>query len=150
MIKNATMKDVTKILELVNSYGQKGLMLTKSPYAIYKNIQEFVVYRTPENEIAGCVRLNIAWKDLAEVASLAVDEKHLKKGIGKELVNACKKRAKEIGLKRLFSLTYQTDFFAKCGFKEIERDTLPHKVFGDCLNCPKAECCDEHAFIFDL
>ncbi len=149
MIRKATMADASAILELVNYHAERGLMLKKCPYDIYRNIQGFFVYEE-NGQVLGCARIAVAWKDLVEVASLAVHKDHARKGIGKQLVNACIERAKNLGVARIFSLTYQCAFFAKCGFYEIDRETLPHKVFGDCLNCAKVECCDEHAFVMDL
>ncbi len=146
MIRRATMIDAPVILELVNYHAERGLMLRKCPYDIYRHIQGFFVYEE-NGQVIGCSRLSIAWKDLAEVASLAVHKDHLKKGIGRQLVEACIERAKQLHIPKVFSLTYQCDFFKKCGFHEVERDSLPHKVFGDCLNCAKVDCCDEHAFI---
>ncbi len=149
MIRNAKMSDASEILNLVNYHAERGLMLKKCPYDIYKNIQGFFVYEE-NGQVIGCARISVAWKDLVEVASLAVHKDHIKKGIGTKLVEKCLSRAKELGVPRVFSLTYQCDFFKKCGFTEVDRDTLPHKVFGDCLNCSKVECCDEHAFIKDI
>ena len=149
MIRKAKMSDASAILELVNYHADRGLMLKKCPYDVYRNIQGFFVYE--ENGVViGCARIAVAWKDWVEDASLAVHKDHIKKGIGKQLVEKCLERAKELGVPRVFSLTYQCEFFAKCGFHEVDRDTLPHKVFGDCLNCSKVECCDEHAFIKDI
>lgn len=149
MIREATMKDVDAILKLVNSNAKKGLMLMKSPYAVYVQICNFLVYEE-KGKILGCARLAIAWNDLAEVASLAVDSRQRGKGIGRKLVEALEEKAKKLHIKRLFSLSYQVGFFTKCGYREIDRNDLPHKVFGECLNCPKVNCCDEHAFIKDI
>jgi len=149
MIREATMKDVDAILKLVNANAKKGLMLMKSPYAVYVQICNFLVYEE-KGKILGCARLAIAWNDLAEVASLAVDSRQRGKGIGRKLVEALEEKAKKLHIKRLFSLSYQVGFFTKCGYREIDRNDLPHKVFGECLNCPKVNCCDEHAFIKDI
>lgn len=149
MIRNAKMTDTPTILELVNYHADLGLMLKKCPYDIYRNIQSFFVYEE-NGKIIGCARVAVVWKDLVEIASLAVHKDHFQKGIGRKLVDACINRAKELSVPRVFSLTYQCAFFTKCGFYEVEKDTLPHKVFGDCLNCAKVDCCDEHAFIKDI
>ena len=149
MIRNATMKDAESILKLVNENASKGLMLSKSPYAVYKDIQAYVVYEE-NGKILGCARLNIAWNDLAEIASLAVDMNERGKGIGKKLVLHLVDRAKYLDIKRVFTLTYQVPFFIKCGFHEVERQALSYKVFGDCLSCPKVNNCDEHALIMDI
>ncbi len=149
MIRNATMGDAPAILELVNNYANKGLMLKKCPYDIYRNVQGFFVYEE-DGYVLGCVRAAVVWKDLIEVASLAVHPNAGRKGIGRQLVNTCIEHAQKLGVPRVFSLTYQCEFFSKCGFHEIDRETLPHKVFGDCLNCAKVDCCDEHAFVRDV
>ncbi len=149
MIRKAKMSDATAILSLVNFHADQGLMLKKCPYDIYRNIQGFFVYEE-DGQVVGCVRVLVVWKDLIEVASLAVHPEYGRKGIGRALVEKCIERAKDLDVHRVFSLTYQCDFFKKCGFTEVDRDTLPHKVFGECLNCSKVECCDEHAFIKDI
>ena len=149
MIENATMDDCEAILKLVNKNADKGLMLSKTPYMIYKNITNFLVWKE-KNRVVGCCRLAIVWNDLAEIASLAISESYQKKGIGKKLVQACIQKAKDLKIKQVFVLSYQDDFFKKCGFTEVPRESLPYKVFGDCLNCPKVNCCDEKALILSL
>ncbi|MCL2629317.1 MAG: N-acetyltransferase [Alphaproteobacteria bacterium] len=149
MIRKATMADVPAVLELVNMNAKQGLMLSKSPYDIYQRIFTFFVYEKG-GQVVGCVRLQPLWKDIAEIASLAVAEDFRNQGIGRELVQVCMTEAKRAKIPRICTLTYQCEFFKKCGFKEVPRETLPHKFFGDCLRCPKVECCDEYAFIIDL
>jgi amino-acid N-acetyltransferase len=90
------------------------------------------------------------WEDLAEVRSVAVLENSGRKGIGSCLVQACISEAHGIGLKRIFCLTYKPDFFAKHGFRLVDKSELPHKVWGDCIKCAKFPDCDENAMILDL
>ncbi len=149
ILRKAKMTDVPSILNLVNGYAKAGLMLMKSPYQIYRSIQSFYVCET-DNQVVGCCRLNIIWKNLAEVSSLAVSETHKRKGIGKMLVNKTIEEGKELGITEFFTLTYQDAFFEKCGFKPTQRESLPHKVFSDCLMCPKIDACDEHAYILKI
>jgi len=146
MIRRATVSDADAILGLVNSNAEKGLMLKRSPYDVYKNIMSFFVFER-DGKIVGCVRLAVLWRDLAEVASLAVAEEFQRNGIGTRLIEKCEEEAARLGIERLMTLTYQCELFAKCGFAETDRQNMPHKVFGECLNCPKIDCCDEHAFI---
>lgn len=148
-IRPARLTDTDAILHLINNNARQGLMLMKSPLDVYKNILSFVVYEQ-DGKVVGCSRLVVLWKDIGEVASLAVQDDYKRRGIGAALVNACTDKAREIGLPRVFTLTYQVSFFKGCGFVQVDRETLPHKVFGDCLNCPKADNCDETALIFDL
>ncbi|MDD3668831.1 MAG: N-acetyltransferase [Alphaproteobacteria bacterium] len=149
MIRNATMSDARAILTLVNRNAREGLMLPKSPYAVYQAIPNFVVWEE-DGAVAGCCRLAVVWNDLAEIASLAVRAEYRGRGIGRALVQSLSRRAADLKLKRLFTLTYQAGFFQKCGWSEVPRASLPHKVFGECLNCPKVDCCDERAFIWDV
>lgn len=148
-IRPATMHDADAILTLVNHNAKQGLMLPKSPYAVYLAIPNMFV--ADENgQVIACCRLAVVWNDMAEVASLAVAESHRRHGIGRDLVNKCLSRARDLKIKRLFTLTYQTPFFQKCGFTLVDRASLPYKVFGDCLNCPKVNNCDENALILDI
>ena len=149
MIDRATISDTAEIVGLVNKNAQIGLMLGKSPYDIYRNVLSFFVFRK-DGAVVGCARLRVVWKNLAEICSIAVEDELQNHGIGRQLVRACVEEAKRVRVEQVFALTYQCDFFAKCGFREVPRESLPHKVFGDCLNCPKVECCDERAFIMDI
>ncbi|MDR0319857.1 MAG: N-acetyltransferase [Rickettsiales bacterium] len=149
MIRQAKISDSKDILELVNSNAKQGLMLGKSPYQIYRNISNFLVFEDA-GKIVGCARLAVVWKDLAEVCSLAVRKESHGKGIGRALVSACLEQARNLEIPRVFALTYECAFFAKCGFAEMPREELSYKVFGECMKCPKVECCDEHAFAIDL
>ncbi len=149
MIRNATMKDCDAILALVNQNAGRGLMLPKTPYAIYLAIPNFIVWEE-KGQVVGCCRLAIVWQDMAEIASLAVQDDMRGRGIGHALVSESIRKAKELKLQTVFTLTYQVHFFESCGFTEVERKNLPYKVFGDCLNCPKVNCCDEHALIINV
>ena len=67
------------------------------------------------------------------------------KGIGRTLVSGCMEKAKELGLKKVFTLTLEPDFFTKMGFVRVQKDALPMKVWSDCAECPKQDHCDEIA-----
>jgi amino-acid N-acetyltransferase len=73
-----------------------------------------------------------------------------RKGVGSTLVTACITEARALGLKKIFCLTYKPDFFAKFGFVLVDKSTLPHKVWGDCIKCPKFPDCDENAMSMEL
>ena len=98
----------------------------------------------------GTAALHIVWEDLAEIRSVAVAESSGRKGVGTQLIQACIEEAREIGLKRLFCLTYKPNFFGKFGFYIVEKSELPHKVWGDCMKCVKFPDCDEIAMAMDL
>ena len=147
MPKKAALADVRQMHELINSYARRGLMLPRSLNYVYEKIRDFWVQRQ-RSKVVGCCALNIVgWQNLAEIKSLAVDKKYQKKGIGKTLVEACLKEAKALGIKKVFVLTYEPDFFKSLGFRLISKEKLPHKIWSDCLNCPEFPGCHEEALM---
>ena len=148
-VEKARIKDGTQIHKLINHFADKGAMLARSLSEIYENIRDYFVIRQGERVIA-CAALHVNWSDLAEVKSLAVAEESQQQRIGALLVKACLKEAKELGLATVFCLTYQPGFFEKCGFSQVDKAELPHKVWGECYLCPKFPNCDEVALIYRL
>lgn len=149
ILRKARIKDIKEIYNLVNHFAQRGEMLPRSQSELYENMRDFFV--AEENgKIIGCCALHILWDDLAEVKSLAVEENQQGKGIGKMLVNACLEEAKELGIKKIFALTFKPGFFQKLGFKHISKDDLPRKVWGECIKCPLFPDCKEEAVILEL
>ena len=102
------------------------------------------------DEVVGCLALELVWRDLAEVKSLAVNEAHQGKGVGSELVSAAIEEGRGMGLKKIFTLTRERTFFERSGFKVVAKETLPHKVWTDCVRCPLQDNCDEIAMILEL
>ncbi len=149
MIRKAKISDIKKIHTLLNMFAHDGLLLPRSLSELYDNVRDFFVYCDEENNILGCSALHICWEDLAEVRSLAVYPKYHQKGIGSRLVKVCLDEARELEVKRVFVLTYQEKFFSDIGFKKVDKSVLPHKVWGDCLKCPKFPNCDEIAMIYE-
>ena len=149
MIRKAKITDSERIQEIVNFYAKKDLMLPLSLNEVYERLRDFFVYEE-EGEVAGCVALHISWSALAEVRSLAVSEKRQGKGIGKRLLLAAIEEAKTLGIPRVFTLTRIPLFFEKYGFEKIDRAELPHKIWVDCLKCPKFPNCDEVALILKI
>lgn len=149
MIRKARIADVKIIHKLLLNYAKDGLMLSRSLSELYEGIRDFYVYED-QGEVVGTVCLQICWEDLAEVRSLAVMEGRGLRGIGRQLVEACLDEARELGLKRVFALTYKPGFFEKLGFNLIEKSELPHKIWTDCIKCPKFPECDELALSITL
>lgn len=149
MIRKAQIADVKDIQKLLMTFANRGDMLSRSLSELYESLRDFYVVEE-EGVILGAAALHVVWEDLAEVRSVAVVEDSGRKGIGSRLVRACIAEAREIGLKRIFCLTYKPDFFAKHGFRLVDKAELPHKVWGDCIKCPKFPDCDENAMILDL
>lgn len=149
MIRHARIPDVKVIHQLLLGYAQEGQLLGRSLADIYDALRDFYIYEE-EGEILGICALSICWEDLAEVRSLAVKPGLSGRGIGRDLVKTCLEEARQLGLPRVFALTYQPEFFGKLGFHEIEKSELPHKIWTACLNCIKFPDCDELAFAIDL
>ena len=148
-VRSAKISDAEAIYSLVNFYAERDKMLFRPLADIYENLQAFTVAELDGN-VVGCCALQIIWSDLAEIKSLAVDEANTDKGIGKMLVSAATEQARQMGLPRVFALTLNPAFFEKLGFKVIEKEALPMKVWSDCATCPKQQNCDEIAVIKEV
>ena len=148
-VEKANISEVPRIHKLVNSFAGRGEMLARSLSEIYENIRDFVVVRKGKR-IIGCAALHVLWSDLAEIKSVAVDEKMQKQGIGTVLVTACLRDAAELGITTVFCLTYKPEFFEKFGLKEVEKMTLPQKIWTECYRCSKFPNCDETAMTIQI
>lgn len=149
IIRKAKISDVEKIFELIDYYAKDGLMLSKNMSYIYEHLRQYLVAEEG-GELLGVGALRIFWSDLAEVCSIAVSPRHQKKGIGKAIVTKLEEEARDLGLSKVFALTYQEEFFLNCDYQRIDKDLLPQKIWQDCLNCPKYDYCDEIAVIKTL
>lgn len=149
MIRRARLDDVPRIRELINAYAELQLMLFRSMADLYAAVRDFQVYEL-DGQVVGCCALEIAWSDLAEVKSLAVDQEYQGKGIGKAMVRAAIAEAGELHLKRIFCLTLEQRFFESLGFEQVPMKTLPLKVWSDCVRCSKQANCDEIAMVHKL
>ncbi len=149
MIRKAELRDVKDVQRLIKLYSTRGEMLPRSLSELYDNIRDFIV-SVQNRKVIGICALHICWEDLAEIRSLAVEEKIRGRGIGAKLVKACLEEARMLGVKRVFALTYQSDFFERLGFKKVDKSVLPHKIWTDCLKCVKFPDCDEIAVVKEL
>jgi amino-acid N-acetyltransferase len=149
MIRSATIHDVPAMQAIINSHAELGRMLFKSYAELYENLRDFCVYEL-DGEVVGCTALAIIWADLAEVRSLAVDVNHQGRGIGRRLVEWCIDEARRLQIRRIMSLTYEQAFFEKLGFIVVTKESLPLKVWSDCVRCPKRDGCDEIAMVKEL
>jgi amino-acid N-acetyltransferase len=148
-IRKARLSDVKAIYALVEEFAKRGDMLPRPILEIYKEVRSFFVCVADEVVVGTCA-LAVCLEGLGEVRSLAVNEDSAGKGVGKLLVSACLDEARELGLKEVFALTYTIEFFTKLGFEETSKENLPHKIWGECVNCAKFPNCDENAVIIKL
>ena len=147
MLRYAQTADAEGICSLINHYAERGLMLHRSMESIYDSLREFQVACDDDNRVLGCVAVDIFWSDLAEVKSVAVNPNSVGQGIGGSLLKAAISDAVRMGVRRLFTLTYEQAFFERQGFEVIDRHSLPDKVWRECLGCPKSEACGEIAMM---
>ncbi len=148
-IREALVGDVPAMAEIINAFAGQQLMLPRSQFQFYQHVRDFAVAEH-EGEILGCGALQFVWSDLAEIRSLAVKRPWQGRGVGRCLVEHLLAQARHHGIRQIFCLTYQQGFFEELGFYVVSRESLPHKIWGDCLNCPKYPDCDEIAMMYDL
>ena len=148
-VRKALNPDVKEIQKLINHFASEGLMLSRSLSELFDTLRDFHVCLS-EEEIVGVCALHVVWEDFAEIKSLAVAPQYHRQGIGKELVRASLNEAVSLNIKHVFTLTYKPEFFEKFGFHVVEKDILPHKVWGECIKCVKFPDCNEVALICDL
>jgi len=146
MIRKASIKDIKIIHKLLWEYGNKGDLLSRPLSQLYDHLRDFWIFE--ENQIiTGCCALQFCWKELAEIRSLAVAPEHTGKKIGSKLVETAVLEAQDFHIKKLFTLTYQPEFFKKIGFFPIAKSQLPLKIWTDCISCIKFPNCDENAMM---
>ncbi len=144
--RKAVMHDIPLILDLINGYAAKGIMLARTEFELSEAIRDFSVVRQGDT-LLGCGALHFYTPTIGEIRSLAVDEKAKTKGVGRVLVEALVAEAMVYELDAVFAFTYVVDFFCKVGFHVVERGALPLKAWKDCIRCPKFQACDEVAVV---
>ncbi len=142
IIRKAKISDAAAMHKLILHYAKEDLMLPRPLMEIYENIRDYFVAVRGKTLMA-CCALHICWKDLAEIKSLAVKPGRTRGGIGTLLVKEALEEAININIKKVFCLTYIPKFFRRFGFRKIEKKRLPHKIWNECINCPKFPNCDE-------
>ena len=148
MIRKAWVSDVKSIHKLLGTFSDRGEILPRSLSEIYDNLRDYCTfYDEKQKAIVGICAVHVTWEDLAEIRSLAVKEAFTKRGIGRKLVDRCMAEARELGIRRVFVLTYKREFFEKMGFHLVDKASLPHKIWADCLKCVKFPDCDETAMM---
>ncbi len=144
LIRAATTADVPTIHTLLRDYADDGRLLSRSIDEISERLRGFVVAEN-NGEVRGCGSLEIFSQELGEVRSLAVHPDHHGHGLGQKMVDEIENMAQELGLTRMIALTYVPGFFRKLGYQIVAMESLPEKVFGVCVTCPKFDHCDEIA-----
>lgn len=143
-VRLAAVDDVDAIHDLLQPFAENDVILPRSRDNIFQHLQEFAV-ALYDDELVGVAAMHIYGSNLAEVRSLVVRENMHGRGIGRLLIEACEKWAAQLGVARIFALTYVPVFFDKLGYHRVPRESLPHKVWTVCVHCAKFSDCDEIA-----
>ena len=150
LYRKPTFADVDEIYELIEFYAAQGIMLPKPHSTLYETLREFVVAEdVASKKIVGVGALHLTWNELAEVRSMAVHADFSRQGIGSEIVKKLLAEGRAVGVTKFFTLTYRPNFFKSLGFTVTTKESLPHKIWKECIDCPKFPNCDEIAMTLD-
>jgi len=130
-VRPARTRDVAEIRRLVDVYASKRILLDKATVTLYEDVQEFLVAENGDTGLVGCGALHVMWEDLAEVRTLAVDPAARGTGVGHVLLDHLLDRARDLGVQRVFCLTFEVEFFAAHGFHAIEGDPVSPAVYDE-------------------
>ncbi|GAA1653774.1 amino-acid N-acetyltransferase [Georgenia ruanii] len=135
VVRQARPADVRRIYQLVQPFTETRVLIAKELISYFEAVQEFVVAELPEEpgRIVGCGALHVLWDDIAEVRTLAVDPRVQGRGVGHELLQTLIDRARALGLRRVFCLTFEVDFFARRGFRRIAGTPVGTDVYAEML-----------------
>ncbi len=148
-IEKAKIENGVDIYNLINEAAKEYEVLPRALGYIYENIRDFWIVRDID-KIVGCVALHFIWEDLAEIKSLVLDNNFKGANAGAFLVAKALEEAQEYKVKKVFVLTFIPEYFKKLGFKNVEKSQLPHKIWAECINCPKFPNCNEEAMTKEL
>lgn len=132
VVRPAKTSDIKKIRSIVDSFAAQRRLLSKETVTLFEAVQEFTVAEV-DGEVVGCGALHVLWEDLAEVRTVAVVESMHGKGIGHAILESILNKAKEIGVKKVFCLTFETKFFGSHGFTEIQGTPVEPDVYAQLL-----------------
>ncbi|WP_406014420.1 amino-acid N-acetyltransferase [Streptomyces sp. NBC_00984] len=133
-VRRARTSDVASVRRLLDGYVREGILLDKATVTLYEDIQEFwIAERDEDARVIGCGALHVMWEDLAEVRTLAVDHSIRGAGVGHQVLDKLLQTARWLGVRRVFCLTFEVDFFAKHGFVEIGETPVDGDVYSELL-----------------
>jgi amino-acid N-acetyltransferase len=132
IVRPARATDVKAVRLIIDQYALQRRLLSKDTVKLYEDVQEFFVAES-DGEVIGCGALHVLWEDLGEVRTVAVNQEYRRKRVGNQILEAITNRAISLGLKRLFCLTFETEFFAQHGFKVIEGTPVEADVYQQLL-----------------
>jgi amino-acid N-acetyltransferase len=133
VVRRARTADVRDIRALIDTYTTDRRLLSKATVTLYEDVQEFWVAGTAGGAVEGCGALHVMWEDLAEIRTVAVRPEARGTGVGSRIVETLLDTARELGVRRVFVLTFEVAFFARHGFREIEGTPVAPEVYEELL-----------------
>ncbi|MDR1400806.1 MAG: N-acetyltransferase [Endomicrobium sp.] len=149
IIRPAKVTDTKEIHKIIEYYVNNKRMLRRSFSTLYEDIQEFVVFEN-RGKIIACGALHVLWEDLAEIKSLAVLDEYQRQGVGRKIVTSLQENAKNLGVNKVFVLSFDSEFFVKLGYKKIRKEDLPLKIWRECIDCHLFQGCGKIALALSL
>lgn len=149
-VRPARIADMRLVEPLIQTYAERNVMLPKTFDQLVRAFREFVVAVDEHDRAIGCGALRVYSEDLAEICSLAVEERYQGRGIGRLLVERLVEEARSLDIRRVFALTLSPEFFGRLAFSVVDKSEFPAKVWADCRSCPKLHACDEIAVARDV
>lgn len=131
VVRRARTSDVPAIQELIEPLVQQRILLGKERVVFYESVQEFLVAVDEADTVIGCGALHVMWEDLGEVRTLAVASDWLGRGVGHALLDRLEDEARELGLSRLFCLTFEVEFFGRHGFEAVSDQVVDPEVYSE-------------------
>ncbi|WP_460775618.1 amino-acid N-acetyltransferase [Microbacterium sp. GXF7504] len=135
-VRHARTADVRSIHEMLEPYVQRRILLGKDIVVLYEAVQQFVVAEDADGRVIGCGALHVMWEDLGEVRTLIVADEWLHRGVGRAIVEALEADARSLGLRHLFCLTFEVDFFTRRGFEPIGEHVVDPDVYAQLVRSP--------------
>lgn len=132
VVRAARTDDVPAVRRLVDQYAPDRRLLSKATVTLYEDVQEFVIAEVAGRPV-GCGALHVMWADIAEIRTLAVDPTHLRQGIGGRMLALLVERGKALGVRRIFCLTFETEFFAHHGFERMPDSGVSPEIYAELL-----------------
>lgn len=146
MCRRANIEDTDALYDLIQGYAAQGIMLPRTKDMLKHLMSTFVVAED-EGKVVGCGSLCRLGQDLVEIRSLGISDGYKGQGIGGRIVALLEAEAREQHISKVMALTYEVSFFVKNGYAVVSKEIFPEKVWTDCVNCPKQDCCDEIAVL---
>ena len=131
-IRRARTGDVRVVRTFVDSYADDRILLSKPTVKLYEDVQEFWVAELG-GRVVGCGALHVMWEDLAEVRTLAVAPEVRGAGVGHRILHRLLATARELGVRKVFCLTFEVEFFRTHGFRPIDGAPVDHDVYSQLL-----------------